>query len=494
VAAAIALTLALAGALIGLDLGGWRTRLLARGPGTSIASLAVLPLKNLSADPEQEYFVDGMTEALITNLAKIGALRVISSTSVMQYKGVKKPLPQIARELKVDAVVEGSVQRSGNRARISAQLIEATTDRNLWAESYERELRDVLTLQSDLARAIASEIRIKLTPQEQKLLTRTGAVNPEAHEAYLKGRYHLNRRTEKELKKSTEYFQQAIDRDPNYASGYSGLADAWTLLGLRGSLPLKPTLSRAKAAALKAVELDETLAEAHASVAFIAETYEWDWITAEREFKRALELNPSYAPAHSWYAGYLTYLGRFDEGIAEAKRARDLDPLSLAIINALGGRLLAAHRFDEASEQIRNALELDPNFAQAHNLLAWFYLLKGKHQEALAEFHKELTASGDDPDLASDLGYAYAVAGKRDEAKKILAKLKLKREREFVAPSAIAMVAGALGEKDEAFKWLETAYEERDPNLTYLKVGYRLDPLRSDPRFTELLRRIGLSP
>ncbi len=493
-AGAISIAALLIAPVIVLNIGGVRDRLLGKTGAEHIRSLAVLPLENLSRDPEQEYFADGMTDQLITDLAKISALKVISRTSVMQYKGARKPVPQIAQELGVDAVVEGSVQRAGDRVRISAQLIDARADQHLWARSYERDLRDVLVLQDEVAGAIANELKIELTSRGQVRLASSRPVDPEAYETYLKGRYYSSKRTEKDLKKSIEYFQQAIKKDPDYAPAYSGMADAYTLLGYRGILPSNEALPRGKAAALKAVELDDSLAEAHASLAFIAETHEWDWPTAEREYKRALELNPGYAAGHNWYAGYLMYVGRFEEGIVEARRARDLDPLSLPVNNALAGRLLLAGREKEAIEQSQKTLEMDPNFAPAHNELGWAYLRKGMNEEAIAEFQKEAALSGSDPDESIDLGYAYAVVGKRDEAKRILAKLKRKRERSFVPPTALGIISGALGEKDEAFAWLEKAYELRDPQLTYLKVGRRYTPLHSDPRFQDLLRRMGLPP
>jgi serine/threonine protein kinase len=488
---AFAGVLSLAALLIALNVGGMRDRLLGKTGAQHIRSLAVLPLENLSHDASQEYFADGMTEQLITDLAQISALKVISRTSVMQYKGVHKPLPQIAQELGVDAVVEGSMQRSGDRVRITAQLIDARADQHLWARSYERDLRDVLALQDEVAGAIANELKIELASQGQPRPA-SRPVDPQAYEAYLKGRYYSSKRTEKDVKESVGYFQQAIDKDPNYAPAYSGMADAYALLGYRGELPSKEALSRGKAAALKALELDDSLAEAHASLAFIAETLEWDWPTAEREYKRALELNPGYATAHNWYAGYLMYLSRFEEGITEAKRARELDPLSLAINNALGGRLLLAGRETEAVEQIQKTLEMDPNFAPAHNQLGWAYLTQGRHEEAIAEFQKGVALSGSDPDESVDLGYAYAVAGKKDEAKRILATLKKKREHGFVSAASLGIISGALGDKDEAFAWLEKAYEVRDPQLTYLKVGPKFTPLRSDTRYQDLLRRMGL--
>ena len=493
-AGAISIAALLIALVIVLNFGGVRDRLFGKTGAEHIRSLAVLPLENLSRDPDQEYFADGMTDQLITDLAKISALKVISRTSVMRYKGARKPLPQIAQELGVDAVVEGSVQRSGNRVRIIAQLIDARADQHLWARSYERDLRDVLALQDEVAQAIANELKIELTSRGEVRLASSRPVDPDAYEAYLKAHYYSSKRTEKELKKSTEYFQQAINKDPNYAPAYSGMAEAYALLGERGNLPSNEALTRGKAAALKAVGLDDSLAEAHASLAIIAETLEWDWPTAEREYKRALELNPGYAAGHHWYASYLMYLGRFEEGIAEAKRARELDPLSLAINNALGGRLLLAGRDNEAIEQIQKTLEMDPNFAPAHTSLGYAYLSKGMNEEAIAEFQNGVALSGSDPDESVDLGYAYATAGKRDEARRILAKLKKKRERTFVSPATIAIVSGALGEKDEAFAWLEKAYEVRDPQLTYLKVGPKFTPLRSDPRFQDLLRRMGLPP
>jgi len=459
----------------------------------AIRSLAVLPLKNLSGDPTQEYLADGMTEALIGRLSGIPDVRVISRTSVMRFKDTQLSVPEIARMLRVDAIVEGSVIREGSRIRVHAQLIRGATDEHIWSEEYQREYRSILVLQEEVARSIAERTKISLTRQEQEDLATTQAVDPEAHEDYLKGRYYFNERTEDALNKSIAYFQQAISRDPSYALAYSGLADTYALLGFRGRFPSKDALSRAKTAALKAIAVDDTLAEPHASLAFIAETHEWDWATAEREYKRALELNPGDARAHHWYAGYLMYVGRFEEGIAEAKRARDLDPLSLPVNNALAGRLLVAGRVDEALEQLRETLEMNSHFAPAHQTLGWAYLNMGKREEAIHEFQQALQLSGtDDTDLVLDLGFAYAAAGKRDEARRILDKLKKQHERGLVPSGSIAILYGALGELDQAFAWLEKAYEERDPELTYLKVpGRRFEPLRHDARFQQLVHRIG---
>jgi len=491
-AAAVSIAALLIALAVFMNIGGVRDRLLGKAGVQQIRSLAVLPLENLSRDPEQEYFADGMTEQLITDLAQINALKVISRTSVMRFKGARTPLPQIAQELGVDAVIEGSVQRSGDRVRITAQLIDARADQHLWARSYERDLRDVLALQDEVAQAIANELKIELAANGPLRHGSSRPVDPQAYEAFLKGRYYSSKRSADDLKKSIEYFQAAIEKDPNYASAYSGMADAYALLGYRGNLPTSEALSNAKAAALKAVALDDSLAEAHASLAFIAETYEWDWPTAEREYKRALELNSGYAESHNWYAGFLLYQGRYEEGIAQAKRARELDPLSLPINNALGGRLLLAGRDSEAIEQIQKTLEMDPNFALGHNQLGWAYIKGGKYEEAIAEFQKWQVLSGSDPDEALDLGFAYAVGGKKDVARKMLARLKKKRERTFVSPASLGILCGALGEKDEAFEWLDKAYDLRDPQLTFLKVGPKFTPLRSDPRFQDLLRRMRL--
>jgi TolB-like protein/Flp pilus assembly protein TadD len=461
-----------------------------------IKSLAVLPLKNLSGDPTQEYVVDGMTEALIGRLARIHDLRVISRTSVMHFKDTQLSVPDIARTLRVDAIVEGSVIREGSRIRVHAQLIRAATDEHIWAEEYQREYGSLLEVQEEVARRIAEQIEVNLTPEDRARLEATRAVDPEAQENYLKGRYYFNQRTKDALNKSVASFQEAIARDPGYALAYSGLADAYAMLGFRGGFPSKDALSRAKTAALKAIELDHTLAEPHASLAFIAETHEWDWATAEREYKQALELNPGDARAHNWYAGYLTYVGRFDDGISEAKRARDLDPLSLPINNALAGRLLAGSRYDEALQQVRETLELDAHFAPAHQTLGWVYLHSGKQEEAIREFQNALQLSGtsgtEDTDLQLDLGFAYAVTGKQGEARRILTKLEKLHEQGVVPSGSVAILHGALGESNEAFAWLEKAYEERDPQLTYIKAGRRFEPLRKDPRFTELVHRVGL--
>ncbi len=503
--AAIAFTMLLVGVIIALNVGGLRTRLLARGQGARIESLAVLPLKNFSADPEQEYFADGMTEALITNLAKIGALRVISVTSVMQYKGFKKPLPQIARELNVDAVVEGSVQRSGNRARITAQLIEAATDRHLWAESYEREIRDVLALQSELARAIASEIRIKVTPQERKLLASTRPVNPEAHEAYLKGLYYFNdardQRRDESFQKSIQYYRQALQLDPDYALAHAQLARAYHW---RSSyLARGGHAEESKASARRALELDDTLAEAHGALAFAMFWFDGEWVSAEREFKRATELNPGYGEAHAAYAMYLQTMGRLDEAIAETNKALLLDPLTLPQKLLSAGMFACAHQYERALEQVRTTLALNPNSDWAQFSLGRIYVLMGRHAEGIAEFQKLIESTKGSVDARTSLAWAYALSGQRDQAAKMLAGLSdVSEGRPLSVPPdqmlcAPAAIYAALGERTKAIASLEKGYAQaRSPAEFGFAFAIRceeaLQSLRSDNHVQEMFRRLRL--
>ncbi|HUU14275.1 MAG TPA: tetratricopeptide repeat protein [Terriglobia bacterium] len=464
-------------------------------PVPHIESLAVLPLENLSRDPEQEYFADGMTDELITNLGQIRALRVISRSSIMRYKDKPTPAPQVAKELNVDAVVEGTVLRSAGRVRITAQLIDARNDRHLWARSYERDLRDILALQSDVARSITEEIRIKVTPQEQARIATSRPVNPEAHEAYLKGRFYWNKRTADGLKKSLDYFQQAMEKDPNYAVAYAGLADSYSILADNSFSPPEESYPKARAAALKALEIDDSLAEAHVSLGQILGSYDWDWSGTARELPRAIELNPGYAYAHHLYALFLSGMGRHPEAIAEIKKARELDPLSIRINANVGWLLYFAREYDQALEQLRKALELDPNDIASHYYLGLVYSQKGMHEEAIAasRMAQDLSAG---KDLTSDLilAYVYAVAGRRGEALKILAALKNPSRRSYLPPVPVAGVYVGLGDKEEALTWLGKAYAERAADLDMLKVDPRFNPLRSDPRFQDLLRRMNLPP
>jgi TolB-like protein/DNA-binding winged helix-turn-helix (wHTH) protein/Flp pilus assembly protein TadD len=458
-----------------------------------IRSLAVLPLESLSNDASQDYFADGMTDELIADLGQISALRVISRTSVMAYKRARKPLPQIARELNVDAVVEGTVLRSGDRVRITAQLIEASADKHLWSESYEGELRDTLALQNKVARAIADEIRINLNPQEQAALKNVKVVNPKAYESYLKGRYFWNKRTASGLKVALAYFKQSIDEDPTYAQSYSGLADTYALLGdwQYSEMTSKEALPKAKSAAVKALELDGALGEAHNSLAFCLDAFDWNFDSAGKEFRRAIALNPSYATAHHWYAWHLGVLGRNEDAIAEMRKAQNLDPLSLIINADLAELLLIAHSYDESIRQSRKTIEMDPNFALAHNQLGQAYLQKNMNEEAIAELQKAVQLSGGSPTCIANLARAYAASGKRSEAIRLLTEVKNHSGPTYSDGSEIAVIYTALADSDQAMIWLQKGYEERFNPSVLLRPGF--DPLRSDPRFQELVRQIGLS-
>jgi TolB-like protein/DNA-binding winged helix-turn-helix (wHTH) protein/Flp pilus assembly protein TadD len=461
-------------------------------PSSTIHSLAVLPLDSLSNDASQDYFADGMTDELISDLGQISALRVISRTSVMAYKHARKPLPQIARELNVDAVVEGTVLRSGDRVRITAQLIEASSDKHLWSQSYEGELRDTLALQNQVAKAIADAIRINLNPQEQAALKSARVVNPEAYESYLRGRYFWNKRTAESLKVALAYFHQAIDEDPKYAQAYSGLADTYALLGdwQYAVMTPKQALPKAKAAAIKAFELDNTLGEAHNSLAFCLDGFDWDFDSAGKEFRRAIELNPGYATAHHWYAWHLSLLGRYDEAIVEMKKAQSLDPLSLIINADFAELLVLAHSYDESIRQSRKTIEMDPNFAMAHTHLGQAFLQKSMHAEAIAELQKAVQLSGGGPACMANLARAYAVSGKPDEARHLLAELKKHSAPDYSDALDIAVIYAALGDANQAMHWIETGYEQRFNPGVLLRPGF--DPLRKDPRFADLVRRIGL--
>ena len=461
-----------------------------------IHSIAVLPLENLSGDPEQQYFSDGMTDELITELSKISALRVIARTSVMRYKGTKKSLPEIARELNVDAVIEGSVMHSDNRVRINAQLVDAKTQRNLWAQTYDRDLGDILALHSDVARAIVRQIRITVTPEEQRRLANTYVVNPKAYEAYLRGRYLWNKRTGQDMRKGIGYFEQAVEMDPNYANAYAGLADSYLLLVFYGPVPPAMDFPKAKAAALRAVALDDSLAEAHTSLANALFHYDWDWTSAEKEFRRAIALNPGYAAAHHWYAGLLSSIGRHDEALAEIKRAQELDPLSLIINTDIGSTLFDSGDYDLAINQLRSTLELDPSFWVLRWWLGRSYLAKGLHEAGVREFESVAELSKGNPSALAWLGYGYAVSGETAKARQILARLQQKAKESYVSPYQFAVLYASLGERDQAIGYLEKAFQERCYEMYFLNLErHRLfRPLDSDPRFQEILRRMNFPP
>jgi TolB-like protein/Flp pilus assembly protein TadD len=457
-----------------------------------IRSIAVLPLESLSDDPSQEYFADGMTDELITALAQISSLRVISRTSIMTYKRVRKLLPEIARELNVEAVVEGTVLRFGDRVRITAQLIQLPVERHMWAQSFEGDLRDTLALQNSLARTIAEQIRVTVTQQEQTALQTARPVNPAAYEAYLKGRYFLNKRTGDGLKTAIEYFTHAIETDQTYAAGYSGLADAYALSGdwKYGVLSPREAFTQAEAAATKALGLDESLGEAHASLAYALDLYAWNWAAAETEYKRAIQLNPGYPTAHQWYSWHLLMMGRNREGIRELRKAESLDPLSLIISADIADAFCVSRLYDEAVEQSEKMLEMDPNFAVGHYELGQALEQMHRHDEAIAEFQRAIELSGHSGAFDSNLGYAYAVSGRSEEAIKIIKDLEAPQDGNASTEADIALIYMGLGDRDQAMISLNKAYEARFKASILLRPAF--DPLRSDSRFQELLHRIGL--
>ena len=495
--------------IVGFSFTGVRRRMFSHPAPPNIESLAVLPLANLSGDSAQDFFADGMTEALITDLGKISALRVISRTSVVQYKGTRKTVPEIARELNVDALIEGTVSRSGNRFRITANLVQANPEKHLWAESYEREVGDVLALQGQVAQAVAREIQVKLTPEEQKLLGSARPVNPEAHDDYLKGRYLCTRDTREGVERAMQYFKQAIEVAPSDPLGYAGLAECyaiWTWVGdvFPGDLSPAEIMPSAREAAQKALQLDEGLAEAHVTLA-VEMILDWNWTGAEREFKRAIELNPSYSVAHVYYAHYLAAMGRFDESIAEARRCLELDPLSQFTKDYSEWAFYLAHRYDLSIEASRKSLELAPEFPWPHFDLAQVYEAIGRNDEAIQEFTKAQELFGMSQDRLTELRTAYRHSGEKGYWRKTLELCQeaSKQPRksagisgyghcDYAENTDLAWMQTRLGETDAAFKSLEIAYTKREGYLIYVKVDARWDSIRSDPRFQSLLRRMRL--
>jgi TolB-like protein/DNA-binding winged helix-turn-helix (wHTH) protein len=458
----------------------------------NIRSIAVLPLTNLSGDAAQEYFADGMTDELIAQLGQINALRVISRTSAMAYKNTRKSLADVARELDVQAVVEGSVLRVGDRVRITAQLIRVPADEHLWAHSYEGSFPDTLVLQGEVSQAIARQIFATVSPRDQGTLRKAKTVNAEAYEAYLKGRYFWNKRDAAGLKKAIEYFQRAIAVDPGYAQAYSGLADAYALAGgwEYGVLTPQEAAPRAREAASRAVYLDPALSEGHTSLAFALDVSSWDWNGAEREFRRALELNPGYATAHHWYGYHLMLVGRDNEGIAELKRAESLDPLSLIISAGVADVLFIAHRFDEAMRQLQKTLDMDPNFAMAHYQRGQVLVQQHKLDAAISEFERALELAGPSPAFDANLANAYAASGRTADARRTAADLAHLPEQSGSLDANIALIYVGLGDTDQAMRWLDKAYQAQFEPIMLVRPQF--DSLRTDPRFQALMSRLGL--
>lgn len=482
----------LAGAVLGLTLiaviayTGYRKWFADSNARQGIHSIAILPLENLSGDPGQEYFADGMTEELINDLGQVSTLRVISLTSAMSYKGTKKKLPDIARELAVDWVVEGGVLREGNQVRISAQLIDARTDRPVWGHTYLRDMTSVLAQQGEVAQAIADEIRTNVTPQEQARLARGRPTDPEAQDLYMHG---LLLRAVDDCKNALVYFNRAITKDPSYAQAHSAMASCYGRLGESGRMSYEEAFTRQRVEAIKAIELDDSLSEAHAELANTAMTLEWDWPTAAAEFSRSLELNPNSATSHEKYAFYLVRMGRMQEALAEMERSVDLDPVTASTFHAEGFVYYFSRQYDQALAVTRTVQDLNVILPDWNLLIGDIYAEKGMYAESIASFLKAEPG----PYSLGHLGNAYARAGQVDAARKTILRLEENVRKDGVGRYEIALVYTGMGKKDEAFKWLEESYHAHDVGLVYLKIDPPLDPLRSDPRFDDLVRRVGLT-
>jgi len=472
-------------------LGRYTSSKQSEGPASPEKSIAVLPFDNLSRDQENAYFAEGIQDEILSRLAKIADLKVISRTSTQKYKSTPDNLREIAKQLGVSNILEGSVQKVADQVRVSVQLINATSDAHLWAEIYDRKLTDIFAVESDIAKTIAETLRAKLTGSEEQMMSMKPTENTQAYELYLKGRFFWNKRTGADLRKAIEYFNQAIAKDPNYALAYAGLADSYLLLSAFGAASPSDSLPQAKAAAKRALEIDDTSAEAHTSLGQILLFYDFDFAGSTREFKRAITLNPNYATAHHWYgSGPPTCLGEFDRGIAELKRAQQLDPLSLIINADLGGAFVAARRYDEAITQLRKTIEMDPRFYFAHWNLGEALELKGQLPEAIAEY-KKAAELDEDPFVLALVGQADAKLGQRDEAIKILSQLERLATKRYVANYSFAIMHMALGEKAKAIDWLERAYRDRSgPEIVGIKVDPMLDPLHGDPRFEALVQKV----
>jgi TolB-like protein/DNA-binding winged helix-turn-helix (wHTH) protein/Tfp pilus assembly protein PilF len=463
-----------------------------KGKANRSSSLVVLPLENLSGDREQDYFADGMTDDLIANLAKIRSLRVISRSTAMAYKGTHKPLPQIATELNVDAVVEGTVMRVGNRVRITAELVQVSTDQHLWADTYESPIGDVLALQNRVSSAIVDQIRINLTKEDKERLAQKPSVSPEAYEDYLKGRYYWNKRSGDGFEKAIGYFEEATRKDPQYALAYAGLADCYGIIGatIYGRLPASDAAPKAKSAAIRALEIDPSLAEAETSLATAKFNYDWDWAGAAEGFKKAMQLDPSYATAYQRYSLYLSAMGKFDDSFEQIKKARELEPLSISINTSLGWRLYLAREYDRSIAQLRDTLEMDPASEWAHLNLGQAYEQKGQFGLAIEELQKAVELSRSSPLTISALAHAEALSGNHAGANKLLTQLEALSKKQYVSPYYIAIVYLGLGKNEMTMDWLEKAYTDHSNGLVFLKVEPELDPLRTNPRFITLQNQL----
>ena len=476
---------------VGLAVGLW-LYLRARSVEAAIDSIAVLPFVNQNNDPNMEYLSDGLTESTINSLAQLPNMRVIARSSVFRYKGREIDPIMIARELGVRAVFTGRITQRADSLIISVELVDAVLNKQLWGETYDRKVSDLIVVQREIAREISANLRTRLTPPEESLVTKRYTENPEAYQLYLKGRYYWNKRTGEAFKRAIEYFNGAIEQDPSYALAYVGLADTYLLLSRYSAGTPEESYPRAKAAAKRALAIDETLAEAHNSLAGVLLDYDWNLVESDREYRRAIELNPNYATARHWYAnGPLLVMERYDEAIAEMKRAVELDPLSLIINSDLGSMYVNARQFDRAVEQLRKTIDMDRSFYPAHYWLGEAYLMKGSYAEAIAEYEKA-RALNDDPLVLGLLGHAYAVSGKREDAQRMLDELNNLAQQRYVSSYTFALVYAGLNDKDQAFEWLEKSYRDRSSEIAYFKVDPLMDNLRADPRFADLVRRVGL--
>ncbi|HYM10824.1 MAG TPA: tetratricopeptide repeat protein, partial [Bryobacterales bacterium] len=459
-----------------------------------ISSIAALPFVNMSADPANEYFSDGLTEELINALARVEGLRVAARTSAFQFKGKNYDIREIGRLLNVGAVLEGSVRKEGNRLRVTAQLNSVADGFHLWSETYDREMKQVFAIQEDISQAIVKTLQIEAA-RNRKPLVKHYTENPEAHDLYLRGRYFWNKRGEQGIQKGIEYFRRAIEKDPDYASAYTGLADAWASLGFSfdaGTISPTEAVPQAKAAASKALALDDRLAEAHISMAFVRFLYDWDWAKAEKEFQRALQLDPDYAHAHHWYSHYLLAMGRAGESLEESKRALELEPLDAILNTHLGWHYLYSHQYDQAIEHLRHALEIDPGYFHSQREIGRAYAQKGMYREAIAALHKALRHAKEDGFALASLGYTYAAAGQRDDAQRLLDEMQQLGRRRYISPYFPAAIYAGLGENGRALDQLDKACQERADALVYLRVEPMFGGLHADPRFAGLLKTIGL--
>ncbi|MFB3814036.1 MAG: protein kinase [Terriglobales bacterium] len=488
VAAAVGAVLLLV-LLIGFTLGGWRDKFF--GGGSRIESIAVLPFHNASADANTEYLSDGITEAIINSLAQTRNLRVMARSTVFSYKGRDANPQQVGRELGVNAVLLGRIVPRGNLLAIQVDLVNVSDGAELWGKQYNRSFSDLIAVQEEIARDIYESLRPKITGEENERLAKHYTNDPEAYQLYLKGLFHWNKWTEDGFKKAADYFRQAVQKDPKFALANAGLADTYTLLGDLGYLPPADAWQNARAAATEALRLDDSLAEAHTSLALVNEYYDWNWAAAEKEFKRALQINPNLATAHHWYGEFLTKTGRFDEAAAELRKAQELDPMSLMINTTLGWHAFVTHRHDRAIEQLKKTLDMDPSFVPAQRALEAVYAVDGMYEQAMAERQKVLTLAGH-PELAAALGEEYAASGYRGVLQSWLDGLKEISKRGYVPPYSMAQACALLDRKQEALAWLEKAYEQRDSKLTTLKVEPAFDELRSDSRLLNLLKKLGL--